>query len=276
MDFLSQTPPDEPVFVADLRAALPGLDVQWLAEVDSTSSELRRQLESGQLRSPVLLLTDWQRGGRGTRGRDWVQPETRTGLDMAMTLAAPLNAALLAEPRLSLLCGAGLALALETVCNLSLGLKWPNDLLVMHSGWRKCGGLLLETLPVQDARWLLCGLGLNINSTAADYPASLRGRLATLSDAAGGALNRGAVHLAAAQALAGLLLPDSLEPDSSALLASWQVRDQTKPLRYILLRDGRRVPVTAEGVDPASGGLRVRLPGGAVTLVQSYTELEAV
>jgi BirA family biotin operon repressor/biotin-[acetyl-CoA-carboxylase] ligase len=265
-----------PVEFARLIAGeLPGLAVEWLPETESTSSELRERIESGALAGPLLLGTDRQTGGRGTRGRAWLQPAGAAGQDIAMTLAWPLSDAWLAEPRLSLLIGAALALALERATGLQLGLKWPNDLLLRAGdGWRKCGGLLLETLPGAGQRWLLCGLGVNCNSAPEDYPARLRSAVSTLRDALGRRLDRAALVAALAGSLLELL-PAPDQARTARLLAVWQQRDQTRQVRYILLRDGQRVPVSAEGVDIASGALRVRLPGGAVALVQSYTDLEA-
>jgi BirA family biotin operon repressor/biotin-[acetyl-CoA-carboxylase] ligase len=257
-----------------LRYALPGVWVRWLEEVDSTSSALRRQLEHGDLPAPALLAADRQTGGRGTRGRQWVQPAASAGLDLALTLAAPLREFWQSEQRLSMLIGAQLALALEAVCGMQFGLKWPNDMLLLREGrWRKCGGLLLETIPESGRPWLLCGLGLNLNSRLADYPADLQPVLTTAAESAGRPMDRGTAALAVARALCALLLAEEL-PDTARLLAAWQTRDQTRQVRYVLRRDGQRVPVTAEGVDLATGALRVRLPGGALTLVHSYTELE--
>jgi BirA family biotin operon repressor/biotin-[acetyl-CoA-carboxylase] ligase len=262
----------------ELAAALPGLRLQWLPEVDSTSSELRRRLAAGALETAVLLATDRQTQGRGTRGRDWVQGAAAAGLDLALTLAAPLHPAWQAEPRLSLLAGAAVSLAVERATGIPAGVKWANDLLLpvaAGQGWRKAGGILLETLAAPDGgRWLLCGVGVNVNSRAADYPPELAPRLTTIRDVLGQEADRTALHLAIAQGLSDLLL--SPDPGLAAtLLAAWHARDRTGATGYTLLREGRLTAVTAQGVDGPSGALRVRLPDGTTTLVQSYTELEA-
>lgn len=271
----SRIPHAEPLFVAELQRELPGLAVEWLDSVDSTSSELRRRLEAGWYMPPTLLTTGQQTAGRGTRGREWLQPGDQPGLDLAMTLALPFPPQWEAEPRLSLLLGAASAAALQEACGLRIGVKWPNDLLLPQGGgWRKCGGLLLETLPASGQRWLLCGVGINVNSSRQQYPPRLREKAATICDALGFFANYAEVHRQVALALWQLLSQDNASR-CDELLQDWQARDQSRGTRYVLLRDSRRIPVTTEGVDAATSGLRVRLPGGAVELVQSYTELEA-
>jgi BirA family transcriptional regulator, biotin operon repressor / biotin---[acetyl-CoA-carboxylase] ligase len=60
-----------------------------------------------------------------------------------------------------------------------LGIHWPND--VMLDG-RKLAGILIETLP--DGKQVI-GAGINTNNTAADAPAEVRPRVATLLDTTG-------------------------------------------------------------------------------------------
>jgi BirA family biotin operon repressor/biotin-[acetyl-CoA-carboxylase] ligase len=78
---------------------------------------------------------------------------------------------------LSLAVGVGLVEALQpppSGSGLALGLKWPNDLWLVDSGWRvdkvsnqpahgrKLGGVLIETLMVEGQRIVVVGVGLNV------------------------------------------------------------------------------------------------------------------
>jgi hypothetical protein len=57
---------------------------------------------------------------------------------------------------------------------VSPGLKWPNDLLFQG---RKAGGMLTEArIDADRIRELVFGLGLNVNSPAADWPGELGGK----------------------------------------------------------------------------------------------------
>ena len=60
-----------------------------------------------------------------------------------------------------------------------VGLRWPND---VFAGPRKLAGILVEVLP---RGMHVVGVGMNTNNTAADAPAELRDRVATLRDLTG-------------------------------------------------------------------------------------------
>jgi BirA family biotin operon repressor/biotin-[acetyl-CoA-carboxylase] ligase len=227
------------------------------------------------LAGPVLLWTDRQLAGRGTRGRTWVQPVQASGNDIAMTLALPLEAQWQAEPRLSLLIGAQVARTLELATRLETAVKWPNDLLLRAGtgNWRKAGGILLETLPAPDGRrWLLCGLGLNVNTRAADFPPELQGELTTIADALQRTIERAPLLEALAEGLYGLLSRPAAQPLD--LIEEYGRRDRSAGRRYALRREGLFELVEALGVDLATGALRIRLADGGETLVHSYSELE--
>lgn len=137
-----------------LAPVLPGIEVDVLASVDSTNSELMRRARAGQL-APTLLVAEAQSAGRGRLGRDW-RGAARPGDALTCSLGLPL------APRnwsgLSLAVGLALAESLHP----AIGLKWPNDL-----WWqgRKLAGVLVETAGagVPGApRSVVIGFGLNI------------------------------------------------------------------------------------------------------------------
>jgi BirA family biotin operon repressor/biotin-[acetyl-CoA-carboxylase] ligase len=261
---------NEPAWVELLWRRLPGLEVRWLAGVDSTSSELRRQLALG-LALPRLLCTGEQTAGRGTLGRDWLQGQP--GQDLALSLAMPMPDWAEREPRLSLYCGASIARALEDCMPSQVGLKWPNDLLLQSStGWRKVGGLLLETVVAHRQTWLIVGLGLNINSTAEAFDAGIRATLCTLADVRGEPQDLAAVYRCCATALWTLL--SQQRPDTLGLMADWANRDVTPGMRFTLHRGGEATDVVAVAVDPGSGALICEGSRGSSYIVHSHSELE--
>jgi BirA family biotin operon repressor/biotin-[acetyl-CoA-carboxylase] ligase len=253
-----------------LRTALPGVEVQWLAEIDSTNTELKRQISAGPA-SPTLLFTDQQTQGRGRLGRSWIQASP--GLDLAMSLATPMPAWADGELRLSLLCGVTVALALEGLGMARVGLKWPNDIeLPTATGWKKVGGILLEVTPGTDGRhWLVAGVGLNVNCSAAGFPKELRNDLCTLADIAG---ERDLQSILSAVASAWHVLLIGNDPEVELLMQEWLKRDTTRGRSYLLHRDGEAVEVMAASVDCQTGALQCVDQQGAVYVVTSYSELE--
>jgi BirA family biotin operon repressor/biotin-[acetyl-CoA-carboxylase] ligase len=164
-----------------LLALLPGLSVEVVARIGSTNTELlerarraspgaggRRQTDV----SPCLLVAEHQTQGRGRQGKDW---QSSAGASLTFSLALPL------APDdwsgLSLAVGLALVDALDPPRPgqpLRLGLKWPNDLLIVAPAaaagapaiGRKLGGILIETVQLGARRMAVIGIGLNLQAQA--------------------------------------------------------------------------------------------------------------
>ena len=138
---------------ADLDARLTRLD--WVDATDSTSSALLR--DAATLPDRALLLADAQTAGRGRRGRHW---SMRPGDGLAMSLFARLPLPPAALGGLSLALGMACAQALRDGGAATVGVKWPNDLVV---DTRKLGGLLVEVARgTAGGSDVVIGLGLNL------------------------------------------------------------------------------------------------------------------
>jgi len=141
-------------------------------EVASTQDEARALLRAGTP-LPFAVRARVQRAGRGRRGRSWTSPAGGLWLSVALPVAPP------ADPFLGLL--AALA-ALEAVQGLlpaevapRLGLKWPNDLVVIDRGEgrgaeRKWGGVLGELESAAEGAVIILGLGLDLDLPAGALP----------------------------------------------------------------------------------------------------------
>lgn len=179
----------------ELAAALPGLVVQVAPEVDSTNSRLVARARSGDA-SPCLLVAEHQRAGRGRQGRTW---QSSAGASLTFSLALPLAPA--SWSGLSLAVGLALVQALDPPRAGQaprLGLKWPNDLLVIDArGHRKAGGILIETVPGGTGRVAVIGVGLNLRPPPLQHAATGYGWLAEIDAAldAASALERVALPL---------------------------------------------------------------------------------
>ena len=244
-----------------LQGAVPGLQVQALASVESTSTHVLDALRRGE--APALLVVaEAQTQGRGRNGRTW---QSLPGASLTFSLGLPLAPADWAG--LSLAVGATLADAIEpaNAGEPRLQLKWPNDLWLADGGgtWRKLGGILVETVTLAGGgRACVVGVGLNVQPRA-DVPGLASGYACVQ-------------ELDPCMTAPALLLQVALP-----LLASLRrfERDGLAPFATAFARRdllcGRAVSTTradlpqgvADGVD-ASGALRVRL-GGGVALVHS-------
>jgi BirA family transcriptional regulator, biotin operon repressor / biotin---[acetyl-CoA-carboxylase] ligase len=134
---------------------LPGLQLEVLQEVDSTNSELMRRARAGRF-NPTLLVAEQQTAGRGRLGRQW---------DSGGPQALTFSLGLVLDPQdwsgLSLAVGLAVAQSLHP----DLRLKWPNDIWLND---RKLAGILIETASFDDTRYVVIGIGINIEPRPAD------------------------------------------------------------------------------------------------------------
>ena len=126
------------------------------AEIDSTN---RVALDWDDAPHGAVVSADAQTHGRGRLGRNWSSPRGK-GLYFSLIVRPKTeNRALIA-----LVAALALAKSLEKQTELSLKIKWPNDLLCRG---QKVGGLLCES---RDERTIV-GIGLNLTHELEDLPA---------------------------------------------------------------------------------------------------------
>ncbi len=144
---------------------LPGFEVQWVPQIDSTNSELMRHARAGRF-EPVLLLAGQQTAGRGRLGREWSSgagADARQASVSSLTFSLGLPLTPLDWSGLSLAVGVSVVESLHP----DLRLKWPNDVW-LHD--RKLAGILIETANLADTtatRYAVVGVGINLKAPAA-------------------------------------------------------------------------------------------------------------
>jgi BirA family biotin operon repressor/biotin-[acetyl-CoA-carboxylase] ligase len=148
-----------------LEPLVPGLNVEVVAETDSTNTRLLERARAGDS-GACLMVAERQTAGRGRLGRSW---ESAPGASLTFSLALPLAPA--DWSGLSLVVGVALAEALHP----QLRLKWPNDLWLSTDAGRgrKLGGILIETALARDRRVAVIGVGLNISGVQDDPTADV-------------------------------------------------------------------------------------------------------
>jgi BirA family biotin operon repressor/biotin-[acetyl-CoA-carboxylase] ligase len=145
--------------------------------VDSTI-DLCRQLADEGAPEGIVVIASGQRKGRGQHGRTWFSPQGG-----ALYLSALLRPSLSAQDVSVLTPMAGTAawLAAREGFGVPVVMKRPNDLVVPDwtgsspSGWRKLGGVLVDT-SIQGTlvRHAIVSLGLNLTLGTEDFPLGLR------------------------------------------------------------------------------------------------------
>ncbi len=251
--------------------ALPGrafpARLERFDRVDSTQSIVAAWLRGGAP-DPCVAVADEQTSGRGRQGRTWVAPP-----GTALMLSVGFRPAWL-PPREAWRIPATVALvmcdAAEDAAGLrdgTLGLKWPNDLVVDGADGRllKLAVVLGESTTLGGRlETAIVGIGVNVEWAARDFPAELAASMTSLLESSHGRpVDRDAL-------LEAFL--DRLEPRYEALRqgrfdsGGWDARQRTTGRRVVVEVGRERIEGTGEGVDSTTGALLVRRAGQVLAI----------
>ncbi len=235
--------------------------------LDSTNTTARELARAGAVDGTVVIA-EKQRRGRGRLGRSWVSPAYKN-----LYVSVVLRTALYLESDLQISLMAGVATC-ETVREWhEATIKWPNDVLI---GGRKVAGILAEMEGVGEDRFVVLGIGVNLNAEVGDYPEEVRDKAISLRMAVGEPVDRARVAgrlLTLLEQRYEQLLREGFEPIARA----WRV-DSGMIGRVIRVGEpGGEVSGEVIDVD-ADGALRLLLASGAtyrvvagdVTVVGGY------
>lgn len=142
-------------FEEALRCRGSTLAACWVSETASTNDDAKRLIREAQDDVSIAIVADRQTAGRGTRGRVWTTP----AVSLLLTVAVPLSEMIEDFSGLSLVVGAACAQVLQRF-NLSIRLKWPNDLWIEDG---KVAGILCEIIRNRSRKMhAVVGIGINI------------------------------------------------------------------------------------------------------------------
>jgi len=144
-----------------------------LDTVGSTNTEAKRRADKGTGSAPdcTLVWAKEQTAGKGRRGRSWNSPPGNLYTSIILRPDAPFSDL----SAYSFIAAVAVVEALEkfSPTNHQIRCKWPNDVLV---NGKKAAGILMETASGEGnrAKWLVVGMGLNVESFPPDtaYPAT--------------------------------------------------------------------------------------------------------
>jgi BirA family transcriptional regulator, biotin operon repressor / biotin---[acetyl-CoA-carboxylase] ligase len=236
-------------------------NIEVLFKTDSTNTYLFNRLASEQVHGHVVLA-EYQSHGRGRRGNQWLTP-----LASGMTFSvgwhfdiAPKNLGLL-----SLFMGVAIARTLQAEKIAGLGLKWPNDIVVMN---KKIGGILLEVRgeasgPVD----VVIGIGINYDLTE-EVKSNIAQPVTDICSHTQQRLSRNAI---AARLLSNVFeVLEGMKVDQSLdLLDEWRALDCYVEQHAKLLLPNEEIEGVLKGVDN-QGSLLMSVAGK----MKSYTSGE--
>ncbi|HEY3308574.1 MAG TPA: biotin--[acetyl-CoA-carboxylase] ligase [Desulfuromonadaceae bacterium] len=153
---------------ANLTSSIVGRRLVCLEKTASTNADAFKLAEEGAVEG-TTVIADAQTGGKGRMGRVWLSPP-RVNLYCSIILRPPVMP--YEAPQLTFLTAVAVSQAIEAVTGLKPEIKWPNDVLI---NGKKVAGLLNEMSAETDGiNFVILGLGVNLNMTAAQFAADLR------------------------------------------------------------------------------------------------------
>ena len=241
-------------------------EIQVFEETSSTN-DIAEKLARDGVREGAVIFAESQTRGRGRLGRKWLSP-SRRGLWFSILLRPNLRPQ--AATQLTVAAATSLARAISQVSGLSPEIKWPNDILL---NGRKVAGVLTElSAELDHVKYIILGIGVDVNLDTNDFPAELRKSATSLKIETGASLCR--AELAAA-------ILQELDRDYALIRAGrfskvsdqWEAQCATLGRRVIIRIGARLVQGQAEALDD-DGALLVRtehgrlerIIGGDVTL----------
>ena len=149
----------------------------------------------------TLVLTAHQSAGRGRLGRRFESPAGK-GVYCSVLLRPEVPAA--SAQTVTISAAVAVCRAVKALCGIELSIKWVNDL--YYQGKKVCGILTEAGTDLESGRleWLVVGIGLNLTSTAADWPAELAGKAGSLYPGGPAPVSRAALAGAIARELLAL------------------------------------------------------------------------
>jgi BirA family biotin operon repressor/biotin-[acetyl-CoA-carboxylase] ligase len=234
-------------WVEELRAArqdkLIGREVLFFLEVDSTNRWAREHCLKGA-EEGLVILAESQSQGKGRLGREWQSP---AGVNLYASIILRPSIPAASAPHIPLLAGVAGANALARACGLDARIKWPNDIFV---NGKKVAGILSEMeAEGLQARFIILGVGVNVNWQKEDIPPELREVATSLRAEAGREFSRAKVAAEFFEELEREYTLFLKEKFSSRLRQEWNRLSWVNQKRVTITVPGRKLEGQVLGLD---------------------------
>ena len=157
--------------MSENKALKIGKSIIYLESVDSTNNYLKNI--AFKTDPYTVVLSDEQTLGKGRLGRAWASPKG-TGIFMSLLLKPDIEPG--QAPKITLIGAAAMIRALESVCDVPIGIKWPNDLIINQK--KVCGVLTEMSAELGSVNYVIVGIGVNVNQRV--FPEPLKEKATSL------------------------------------------------------------------------------------------------
>ena len=155
-----------------------GQELVYFDSIDSTNTKAKELAEEGYPNG-TLVVADYQRAGKGRRGRTWESP-SGTGIFMTLMLKPDINHN--NASMLTLVAALAVAKAISDITGEQALIKWPNDIVI--NGKKICGILTEMSAQFDYINHIVIGIGINVHNK--DFPEEIKETASSLMIESGG------------------------------------------------------------------------------------------
>lgn len=248
-----------------LKTQIFGNKIVHFTAIDSTNNWAKKLAEQGEPEGTVVVA-EMQDGGRGCSGRQWTC-QSHLGIWMSVILRPQLD--MPSVPLITQMACAAVGQALEPVAS-AVQVGWPHDIVL---NGKKIGGVLTESSgEIDQVQYVVVGIGININQTAADFPSALIDKATSLKLETGREQSRQLLFCAILEKLEQLYLFFKSSKNFDSALAYCKAHSTTLGHPVLFLKDGTRHSGLALDLD-THGGLVIQLENGEIQRLLSGSSL---
>lgn len=239
--------------------------IHFFDTLPSTNDLAKKYAEQGAPHGSAVIAAR-QSQGRGRLGKSWYSTPGK-GLYCSI-IVRPSPLAITDYPKITLVAGLAVAVAVERITGVSAQLKWPNDIFL--SG-RKGGGILAESSSLNEPpeqRYVIIGIGLNLSSKEEDFPVDLSGFVTSLLIETGVCYQVQPVFSAIHDELL-MQITAFVQHGFQPILSQWKLRDFLLGKKMeCVSSEGKRVSGVSLGPD-SEGQLHIKAANGRIYTVLS-------
>jgi BirA family biotin operon repressor/biotin-[acetyl-CoA-carboxylase] ligase len=172
------------------KTKIIGRDIRVFEQTTSTNDVIEKLARDG-VKEGVVVFAESQTKGRGRLGRKWISPAHK-GLWFSILLRPDLRPQ--EATQLTVASATALRRAIESETGLKPEIKWPNDILI---GGKKAAGILTElNAELDKVRYVILGIGMDVNLDAGEFPADLKKTATSLKIETGETVSRAELAVA--------------------------------------------------------------------------------
>lgn len=158
-----------------LKTKFIGRELYCYNEAGSTN-ELAMRLGEGKAAEGTVVIAEKQTAGKGRLERKWSSP-FGVGLWFSVILKPKISPRRASD--VTFVAALAVAKAIKDLTGMEAGLKWPNDVFV---NGRKVCGILTEMKSGPDTvRYMVLGIGINVNTGKAAFPEEVRNKATSIA-----------------------------------------------------------------------------------------------